>query len=199
MLSKLSSFETFLVVQRAFAVSANQEECPATNYPNGEIARRFGEKLHKYPHLSLDDMAKLYQGGKALNQIFGQGVKVVFEKSTSCKATARPIQSKRISFSKIFTSFNERVQVYFFYIQELGSYPCFPVVDTHPLFSAIAIQHSSRTDSTGKMFELLLIDMHGTPKIPSRDIEFPNAKFADALRNFGTVFQARPARPHNKL
>jgi len=197
--SKTSSFKSYFSAQRSFASRSKKGTVVDTRFSNGKIARRFANKLHGYSHLHLDDMIKLCQRGGVLTPILRQALKSAFDKCTSCKSTGRPVDSRKISFGRIKVNFNSHVQVDFFFVSELGNEPILHMTDVHTGFSVTSLQPTREMDIAAKAFELKWINNHGAPEVVSGDVEFLNSKFSSSLRYFHIMFEARPARRHNKL
>jgi len=86
-------------------------ESPEEKYSDCKVAKRFAAKLHGYSHLSLDEMVKLCQRGGVMNAVLRQSLKQVVKKCSSCRSIGRPRISRKDSFGKILTSFNEPVQL----------------------------------------------------------------------------------------
>lgn len=167
--SKLSAFKAFFSSQRSLAVTQNEGGTEYKKYNNGKAARRFANKLHSYTHLHIDDMVTLCERGGVMTPVLRQALEVAAENCSSCKETGRPSTSKKVSFSKVLSTFNAHVQIDYFFIVELTKLPILHMIDTHTGYSATAIVDSREMELAAQEFELKWIDMHGPPKVVSGD------------------------------
>jgi len=145
---------------------------PEEKFSDGKVAKRFAAKLHGYSNLSLNDIVKLCQRGGVMNAVLHQALKQAVKKCSSCKSTGRPKICRKVSFGSILTSFNEHVQLDYFFIAEIGKNPILHLVDTNTAFFATALMDSKEMEPAAKEFELKWINVHGPPAIVSTDLEF---------------------------
>ena len=134
-----------------------------------------------------------------ITPILNQALQKAVNKCTSCKETGCPLQSRKISFGKILSSFSHHVQLDFFYRAEFDDAPIFHMVEVHTGYSAASLMQTREMYEAARQLEVAWINVHDAPSIISGDIEFFNSHFADALRYFSIQFEPRPARRHNKL
>lgn len=86
-----------------------------------------------------------------------------------------------------------------FFASELGNVPILRMVDLYTEMSATAFYMTREMSEAAKTFEMNWVNVHGPSELVSADIAFMKKPFLNALRNFGTSFEPRPARRHNKL
>ncbi len=78
---------------------------------------------------------------------------MAIEKCISCKTTGRPRNAKKISFDKLLRTFNDHVQVDFFFIQEIGGDPILHARDEATGYSETMLLPSKDMDFASDAFE----------------------------------------------
>lgn len=191
--SKAASFQSF--------VSSHEPRHSSTgslSFDDKQAEKRFAYKLHGYTHFTVSDMKKLCERGGVLSDSMEKYLQESFDKCTVCKQTGRPLHSRKVSFSKVLSSFNDTVQIDFVFVSQLSKLPILHIVDVASGFSAAELMPSRDMSKAMKTFERIWVNMHGPPLSLSADVEFLN-KFSKELRYFGIEFNPTPARRHNKL
>lgn len=195
--AKLPSFRSFLSPQTSLVSSRKNNRNPVMDLDR-KAAQRFAAKLHGYTHLSAQDMETICKRASVLTPLIKDELQEAYQNCTSCQQTGRPVNSRKISFSRILSEFNDTVQIDFFFVSELSKSPILHFVDVSTAFSAAQLMDSREMDNAVRSFESQWINIHGAPTHVSADVEFLN-KFAKQLHYFGIKFKPTPARRHNKL
>ena len=133
-----------------------------------------------------------------MTPVLKQALEKSAKKCSSCKETGRPLQSRKISFNKILTSFNHHVQLDFFFCAEYENQSIFHMVDVHTAYSAASLMSSREMSQVAHQLAVKWINVHGAPLTMSGEVEFFNTRFSDALRYFDIKFEPLPALLHNK-
>lgn len=196
--TKTSTFKTYfsslhsLTAIRKEAIMFNQE------LSDGNVARRFANKLHTFTHFHFDGMVRICQRGRVLNQISRQAWS---SHSRNVQPTIRlKVRFGREKFhSAAFSAFNQNVQLDFMFVSELENDNIFHFADYHTAISVTSMLRSRELPYATKAFEVHWVNNHGAPKVVCAHIEFMNQCFMSALRCFGIRFEPRPARRHKKL
>lgn len=131
---------------------------------------RFARKLHGYSHLHLEDMRMLCARGGVLKPILEQAFRSVFAKYTACKTTGRPLHARKVSLKRIFSFFNEHIQVDFMFVHQFDNLPILHMVDAYYGFSEIAFMESREMGLASKELELRWINQHDPPHVISCDL-----------------------------
>ena len=196
--SKTRFFKTWFSSSNSFVGS--QDPSPLGDLTDKTQADKFAKKLHVYSHLAPDDMKTLCKRAGVLNRVLSTAIDEAFRRCNSCQSTGRPLQSRKVSLSKILASFNDHVQVDFVYITELsGTKPILHMVDVHTGFSATALPGCRDINVAARAMESVWFSTHGAPTKLSGDPEFLNNKFKKAMDRFGIMIEQRAARRHQKI
>lgn len=189
-----SSVRSFFAAHKC-ALQSSQKN-PVAGFPS---ETSFAKRLHGYSHLHLDDMIEICRRARSLTPSLRRHLTETFEKCTSCKSTGRTGISRKISFRKILSKFNDHIQMDFFFIPEVHKGPILHIVDVHSGYSCAVPVPDRDMERAALNLELHWINHHGCPNIISGDPEFFNEKFQRALKYFGIKHRPLPARRHNKL
>ena len=191
--SKTASFATYFSVELSLTSVQSPVSTHKKRFQYGKIAQRFANKLHGYYHLSLPDMTTLCRRGGVMTPVLKQALEKDAKKCTSCKEICRPLQSRKISFHRILTSFNHHVQLDFFFCAEYDNQTIFHMVHVHTAYSAASLMPSREMSQVAQQLEVKWINVHGAPLTMSGGVEFFNTRFSDALSYFDIKFEPRPA------
>ena len=156
-------------------------------------------KLRIPSSLFPDDMSLVGKRAGILSPVLHQALVKAFNKCTTCKTTGRPKQSRKVSFSRLVSWFNHRLQVDYFYVKELGKNPILHIFDTHTSFS-VAVQVESRDQELAcQIIPTHLFVLYGTPAEIIGDPEFGNDYIREMLRVHVVTLLPSPARRHTKI
>ena len=169
------------------------------NLSKSAVAKRFAARLHKFTHMTAKDMTTLCSRAGVLNPVLRQALKTAPEKCVSCNHTGRPLPSRKISFSRVLLSFNDNVQVDYFFIKEFSNVPILHIVDTATGLSSAEIVSSRDKKLAASSIERCWFNVHGPPLSLAADPEFDSIAFRDFLHRYSCKFEGRPARRHNKM
>jgi len=199
--ASISALGTFFASVRSFRSSLFSvgNENDNSTFNDSKYARMFAVRLHIFTHLTPNDMKKICERAKILTPVLSQALESAFSKCTSCKATGRPVHSRKVSFSRILAEFNDHLQVDFLFVRELGNTLILHMIDRATAFSATALMFSRDMDDVASMIEMKWIDDNGTPRELSGDPEFSNEAIRKLCSDHHIAYQPRPARRHNKL
>ena len=182
--SKMHTFKSWFSMHTSFA-GTQQSSHPLGDLTKEPTAAKFAKNLHMYSHLRPDDMKTLCKRAGVLTGVLSKALDEAFARCTSCQSTGRPLQSRKISLSKILASFNDHVQVDFMYIAELGgTSPILHMVDVHTGLSATKLTGCRDIDVAARTMEAIWFNIHGPPAKLSGDPEFLNNKFKRAINRF---------------
>lgn len=192
--SQTKELETFLSSIRTFASTMK-----STDFTQGKQAQEFATRFHLYTHLHPNDMDIICTRAGILTSVLKQALCKAYNKCTSCKTTGKPKSSRKVSFSRLISSFNHRLQIDYFYIKELGRNPILHICDSHTSFS-VAVQVESRDQELAcKMIRTHWFDVYGPPTEIIGDPEFENDYIRQMLKIHGVNLLPCPARRHNKI
>ena len=202
--SQISNFASFLslssnVYSKMPSGGAEEHFSPSNSYRSQKRAKWFASKLHAYSHFRPKDMIEICRRAKILTPMLCKELQEAFEKCASCLQTGRPLHSRKVSFSRVLASFNDHVQIDFFFIQELGNLPILCMVDVSTGFASTVLMSSRDLDQTARFVEVYWFNVHGPPQIISGDPEMYKGPFKELLSRHYCEFAARPARRHNKI
>ena len=206
--SQLHAFASFFsTIESQSALIANDSERQDKRQMQDQslIARKvknirwFAAKLHAYSHLRVTDMVELCRRAKILSPQLRSELENVASKCTTCLQTGRPLNARKVSFSRVLSSFNEHIQIDFMFIAELGNLPILHMVDVGTGFSATVLMTSRDLDEAARFVELHWFNVHGPPRIVSGDPEMFKGSFKELLSRHYCKFDPRPARRHNKI
>ena len=168
-------------------------------YRQGKEAHKFAIRFHMYTHLCPDDMSLVCKRAGILSPVLHQSLVKAFNKCTICKTTGRPRPSRKVSFSRLVSSFNHRLQVDYFYVKDLGKNSILHICDTHTSIS-VAVQVKSRDQELAcQIIRTHWFDSYGTPAEIIGDPEFENGYIREILRVHGVTLLPCAARRHNKI
>ena len=131
-------------------------------------------KLQGYSHLSAEDMCELCKRAGILNPKLRQAHQSAFEKRTNPKSTGRPLNSRKISFTKIFSEFNDHMQLDFMYVKEFGNASALHMIDLATVFSVTKILPSRNIENVTHACEIYWFNVHGSLTKVSGDPDFDN-------------------------
>ncbi len=80
-----------------------------------------------------------------------------------------PPLTKALKVDKLLRTFNDHVQVDFFFIQEIGGYPVLHARDKATGYSKTTLLPAKDMDFASDAFRRMRIDSHGPPGIVSAD------------------------------
>ena len=89
-----------------------------------------------------------------MTPILKQALQKAVNKCTSFKEKGIPLQSRKISFGKILSSFNHHVQLDFFFCAEFDTAPIFHMVDFHTGYSAASLMQTREMDEAARQLEV---------------------------------------------
>ena len=201
--SRISSFHSFFssykyASQESF-MSTGRSALNANNLKSSTVAKKFAAKLHLYTHMTRADMQELWKRAGILTPVLSQALHSAYDRCISCTSTGRPAASRKVSFKKLLYTFNDHIQVDFFFIKSFKNTPIQHIVDVASGFSATDILPSRDMDVAAKIIECKWIHQYGPPQRFSADPEFDNVSVKDVLRRHFIDFEPRPARRHNKV
>lgn len=98
-------------------------------------------------------------------------LKKAYNAYTSCKKTERPLNSRKIFFSRILIGFIDTAQLAFF-VSDRTKNSILHVRDSATAFSATHILPLREVARTMNTFERIWIDIYSSPHHPSVDSEF---------------------------
>jgi hypothetical protein len=113
----------------------------------------------------------------------------------------RPKPSRKLSISRLVSSFNDSIQVDFLFVQlctDEKTSVIFHMVDASTAYSETSLVISRDLLIAAEAFENRWILHHGAPISLSPDPEFNRKNFQNMLTLYGITYHARPARRHNK-
>jgi len=197
-----SHMKTFFSSARSFhstLLSNDQTKHSASRYHDAKYARMFAVRLHTFTHLTTRDMKEICTRAKILTPVLAQALEAVFDKCTSCKSTGRPVHSRKVSFSRVLAAFNDHLQVDYLFIRELGNLPILHLTDVGTGFSVTVLMISRDMQDASQMISTRWFDVHGPPKHLSGDPEFNNETIHALCSTYDVLYDARPARRHNKI
>ena len=106
------------------AVHSPVKRIPAPSHRKQvKAARVLAVKLHTYTHLTARDVKMICSRAGVLNPILSQELELVVQKCTSCKRSGRPLHSRKVSFARVLSGFNDHLQADFLFIKELQNLP----------------------------------------------------------------------------
>ncbi len=100
---------------------------------------------------------------------------------------------------KLLSTFNDNIQVDFFFVQEIEEDPILHARDKGTEYWETALLLSKDMDFASDAFRRMWIDSHRPPGIVSADPEFNNSTLFGPVELRGTKFESRPARRRNKI
>ena len=129
------SFPQSLSHLNLFLTSENASEGSKADKYHDSKLKRFAYILKGYIHLHIEDMINLFQIGGVLTEKLKKHLSEAYNKCTSCRQVGRPHHSRKVSFKKVFSTFNDRVQMGFFYVTDMGKNHILHIVDTSTGYS----------------------------------------------------------------
>ena len=164
----------------------------------GTTAKAFATRLHVYTHMTVANVEELCEKAGILTSVFRQALQAAYNKCVSCTTTGRPLATRKLSFNKFLRTFNENVQVDFFWIKDLTSLPILHVKDSSTGYIAAVIASSEDQKVASKLFKVYWINMNGPPQSVAADVEFDNEPMRAMFRSHNIQFNGCPARRHSK-
>jgi len=145
------------------------EECAGeSKFSNGKFCKWFAFKFHAFTHFTLPDMVHICKTANVLTPVLRQALQLAIEKCTSCKSTNRPLNSKKISFDKLLRTFNDHVQLDFFFIKELTQLPILHIRDKATGYSETVVQRGRDIEEMITEFKQLT---KNSPNLSSHSIK----------------------------
>ena len=202
--SQVSKFSSF------FSTLSTSRPAKLIGYPIEQISffgtqgsakheKWFASKLHVYSHFRPKDMIELCRRAKILTPTLKKELQDAFANCTSCLQSGRPLNSRKFSLSRVLSSFNDHLQIDFFFIQELGNLPILCMVDVATGYASTVLMSSRDLDQTARFVEVYWFNVYGPPRTISGDPEMHKGPFKELLSRHNCEFAARPARRHNKI
>lgn len=161
---------------------------------NEDYYKWIAYKLLSFTHFSLPDMLYICKKANILNPELTKHLRSGVEKCTSCQTSVEPFNSRKISFDKLWRTFNGHAQVDLFYIKELTEKPIQHIFDKATGYFETGICPTTQIKFVCSVFNKIWLIKPGHPKAVSGDPEFLLSSLKNSIN-----FEERPARKHNKV
>ena len=170
------------------------------SYLNKHGPMKFAQRLHNYSHATSDDMKRICKMANILDRRLQKCIDNVYSACHVCCRTGRPKTSRKVSLSHIASTFNQSVQVDFFFPTIRGiRRTLLHMRDRGTGYSEIEALPSRDLDDAAVSLDRTWLSRHGAPGTISGDQEFNKGAFKRLLKAHDILFEARPARRHNKV
>lgn len=162
--------------------------------------RRMAARLHDYSHATFEEMKRICGMAGILDHPLKLALEEKVASCDTCCRTGRPKNARTVSITHIGSSFNQSVQVDFFFPKIRGQTRILlHMRDRATGYSEVeAVPTRDLLDATVS-FDRTWISRHGAPISVSGDQEFNRQPFKDLLEKHSCAFEIRPSRRHNKV
>ncbi len=157
------------------------------------------KRIHRYSHARYEDMKELLKRANCLTPPLDHCLKSVASACEICSGHGRPSITRKISFSRINSQFNEEIQLDFFWTNvRKRQLVCLHIVDTFSSYSEVIIAPTRSQDFIATSIENEWIFRHGAPSKLSGDQEFDKSAIHALCTRHHITICPRPTRRHNK-
>ena len=169
----------------------------ATTHRPWAVLQNILDKVHRHVcgHANFTDMRLLLERNEMWSPAVQQYLTQVVDRCTSCRHTAPPEPSRKVSISSFSTAFNEVVAVDHFHLEGVRIFHCMDVATRYSIGNVCV---SASLDDAAHDFHQSWLAQFWTPDAVLGDKAFAGGKFREMLDKIGVKFRLVPPRRHIK-